>query len=228
MDTRVEIWDAPERIAAWIAATAPVGTAAAVDRIGPSPIFDTTEAAAIVRPVAQRFNEFTTGRRLAREALARLGCLAASLPPDPDRVPRWPKGFVGTISHADGLCVAVVGRARDLVGIGFDIEANVRLQPALASLICRSDETGLDETGRAADVTLVRFVAKEAFFKAYFPATRSFLDFQDVRVALDPVRGRFEAHLVDPDSPSLRGVRAFVGHFGILGSHVVAGIWIAR
>lgn len=219
---------AAERMAAWIAVTAPEGTAVAVDRIGPSAVFDAAEEAAIARAVARRRDEFTTGRRLAREALARLGCVAASLPPDPDRVPRWPEGFVGTISHSGGLCAALAGRARDLVGIGIDIEETARIRPGLASLICRPDETDLDAIGGVNDLILLRFVAKEAFFKAYFPATRAFLDFHDVRVAVDPASNRFEARLMRPSSPSLCGARAFVGRFAALGSHVVAGVWIDR
>jgi 4'-phosphopantetheinyl transferase EntD len=220
--------DAPERIAAWIAATAPEGTAVAADRIGPCAAFDAAEAAAIAQAVARRRDEFTTGRRLARAALARLGCVAAGLPPDRDRVPLWPEGFVGTISHSGGLCVALVGRARDLVGIGIDIEETARMRPEFASLICRPDETGLQEAGRVVDPVLLRFVAKEAFFQAYYPATRRFLDFHDVRVAVDPASDRFEARLMQPSSPSLRGSRAFAGRFAMLGSHLVAGVWIAR
>jgi 4'-phosphopantetheinyl transferase EntD len=223
-----DIGDAPNRIAAWITATTPQGTAVAVDRIGPSATFDAGEEAAIARAVASRRNEFTTGRRLAREALARLGCAATSLPADSDRVPRWPKGFVGTISHAGGLCIALVGCARDLVGIGVDIEATKRLQPGLTRLICRPDEIDLDETGDTVDPTLLRFVAKEAFYKAYFPTTRAFLGFQDVRVTVDPTSTRFEARLMQLTSPSLCGARAFMGSFATLGSHVVAVAWIAR
>jgi len=220
--------DAPKRIAAWIAATTPEGTAVAVDRIGPSAAFDAGEEAAIARAVARRRDEFTTGRRLAREALARLGCVATSLPPDSDRVPRWPEGFVGTISHAGGLCVALVGRARDLVGIGIDIEETARLQPGLTPLICRPDEIDLDETGGTVDQTLLRFVAKEAFFKAYFPTTRAFLGFQDVRVAVNPASDHFKARLMEPRRPSLYGARTFLGRFATLGSHIVAVAWIAR
>lgn len=143
-------------------------------------------------------------------------------------MPRWPEGFVGSISHASRLCVALVGRTSDLVGIGIDIEETAPIEPGLTFLICRPDETDLDETGGAVDPTLLRFVAKEAFFKAYFPASRGFLEFQDVRVVLDLTNNRFEARLMQPDSPSLSGVRTFVGHITTLGSHVAAGVWIAR
>jgi hypothetical protein len=100
--------DSPERVAAWIAATVPECAAVAIDHIRPSAACDAAAQEAIARAVARRRDEFTTGRRLAHEALARLGCVAASLPPDRDRVPRWPESFVGTISHSGSLCAALV------------------------------------------------------------------------------------------------------------------------
>jgi 4'-phosphopantetheinyl transferase EntD len=217
-----------KRIADWLAACAPNETAVVVDRIGQSAAFDAEEERAIARAITRRRDEFTTGRRLAREALSRLGCVAVGIPPDPDRVPRWPDGFVGTISHSGGLCAALVARVSNFVGIGIDIEETTRFQPGLTSLICRPDETHCDETNGVVDLTLLRFVAKEAFFKAYFPAIRTFLDFQDVRVSVNPTRDRFEAQLMKPNSPSLYGSRAFDGRFAAFGTHVVAAVWIDR
>ena len=221
-------YDAPEGIVAWVSAIAPDGTAFAVDRIGSSVPFDAAEEAAVAMAVDHRRDEFHTGRRLAREALAQLGCPATSLPPDGDRVPRWPTDFVGTISHSRELCVALVGRASQYVGIGIDIEKIARIEPGLEPLICRTDELELERTGWTVDQTSLRFVAKEAFFKAYFPATRTFLEFLDVRVVLDPASARFEALLMEPGSPSLYGSRAFAGHFATLGGHIAAAVWIPR
>ena len=102
------------------------------------------------------------------------------------------------------------------------------MQPGLASMICRPDETDISVVCGPVDPTLLRFVAKEAFFKAYFPGTRTFLDFQDVRVAIDWASGCFEARLMEPSKPSLRGSRVFVGRFAILGGYIVAGVWISR
>ncbi|MER9439203.1 4'-phosphopantetheinyl transferase superfamily protein [Mesorhizobium sp. M0618] len=218
----------PARIAAWIEARAPQQTAVAVDRIMPGRAFDTAEELPVARAVASRRDEFATGRRLAREALGRLGCAPASIPPDADRVPVWPEGFLGTISHAGGLCVAHVGRTCNLVGLGIDIESTSRLEPALATAICRIDEHTLDGTNEAINPFLLRFVAKEAFFKAYFPAARSFLEFHDVRVEIDSRRGLFEARLMHSDKPALEGARAFVGCFESFGTHVAAAVWIER
>lgn len=216
--------DRVQHVATWALATAPIGTAVAVDLIGPSAVVDVEERAAIAKAVRRRRAEFSTGRRLAREALARLGCSAVSLPPDPDRVPRWPYGYTGSISHSGELCVAVVGRTGDFAGIGLDIEEASRVQPDLAPLICRPDEVAGDFCQK--NDLLCRFVAKEAFFKAYFPSTRAFLDFQDVRITASHVDGRFTAELMKPWSPSLYDRRTFHGHFAVIGNYMAAGVWI--
>jgi 4'-phosphopantetheinyl transferase EntD len=223
-----DLCDVISSVSAWISQVAPGETAFAVDGIRPSAAFDAAEATVVARAVASRRDEFTTGRRLAREALERLGGVAVGLPPDSDRVPQWPDGFIGTISHSDRLCAALVGRTHDFLGIGFDIEKRIRIDSGLRLLICRPDEIELEKTRDFNDTTLLRFVAKEAFFKAYFPATRNFLDFLDIRVSLDLALDSFEATLMKPSSPSLNGSRTFVGHFAIIGSYLVAGVWIAR
>jgi 4'-phosphopantetheinyl transferase EntD len=217
-----------KRIAEWIATRAPTGTAVAVGLISPSTPFSPEEAAAIARAVPRRRAEFITGRRLAREALAQLGSLAVNLPPDGARLPQWPKGFVGTISHSDRLCVAHVGYSERLLGIGIDIEKIKPIEPALASIVCHPDEKNASADGEPIDPTLLRFVAKEAFFKAYFPVTRTFLDFKDVRVQIDQTSGTFEASLAEPSKPPLCGLRVFFGHITVLSEYILAGIWINR
>ena len=161
--------DAPADIAAWIAAAAPEGTAGAVDRISPSAPFDAAEEAAIARAVPRRRAEFATGRRLAREALARLGCLAASLPPDSAGMPQWPTGFVGTISHSGQLCVAVVGRAHNLLGIGIDVEEIGPMQPGLASMICRPDENDMGGILRACRPDAIALRREGGLLQSLFP-----------------------------------------------------------
>ncbi len=214
----------PARIAAWVRSVAPARVAVAVDRVGPAAAFDAAEAAVVARAGAGRRDTFATGRRLARAALAELGAMPGSLPADDDGVPRWPAGFMGSISHADGLCIAVAGQAGDLAGIGVDLERAERVVPALARRICRVDESN---PGDAA-VLALRFAAKEAVFKAYFLSTRCRLGFQDVHVAIAPASDRFEARLACAARPALGTRRAFDGRLARFGHHVVAGVCVAR
>jgi 4'-phosphopantetheinyl transferase EntD len=209
-------------IATWIAAHAPPGTAVAEGPIADGAPFDAAEAAAIAPAVERRRREFLTGRALARAALARLGCPPCSIPVGESRAPVWPDGFLGSISHSRSHCVAHVARSRDLLAVGIDIEAEAPLAPGLAALICRPDETG---EAPGLDPVLARFAAKEAFYKAYFPVARRFLDFHDVRV--DLAEGRFVAELV-ADKPALGARRTFEGRIARLAGHTVAALWIAR
>lgn len=216
----------PNQIAEWFDAYAPGGTAVAAGRIAPGYTFGPTEERAIAGAVSRRREEFITGRRLARAALERLGCEPREIPRDASFVPRWPEGFIGTISHGGCLCVAHVGRTRDFVGMGVDIEVALPLDPSLVRLICRPDEHVLDDVHRPCDMTIIRFAAKEAFFKSYFPAARTFLEFHDVYVDIDTDRGLFEAFLVAPDKPMLNGARAFTGRFERMGTYILAAAWI--
>ena len=218
--------DATTLIAAWIAAKAPASTSVAVGWVSTAASFSPAEAALVSRSVRSRRNEFATGRRLAREALAQLGCIARDLPPDSSRVPQWPEGFVGTISHSTGLCVALAARKSDFDGIGVDIEKLVSIDREMTTLICRQDENILDKYAVRENLAIFYFVAKEAFFKAYFPLSRVFIGFHDVRIDLDLPGGFFTARLVNAASPSLAGVRTFSGRIAVLGEYAVASVWI--
>jgi len=52
--------------------------------------------------IDKRLKEFTAGRNCCREALSRLNCRASpSILPDQRRAPRFPEGFIGSITHTD-------------------------------------------------------------------------------------------------------------------------------
>jgi 4'-phosphopantetheinyl transferase EntD len=169
--------------------------------------------------VASRRDEFHTGRRLARIALAELGCPSVSIPVGAARLPSWPERYLGSISHTRSICIAHVGRSRDMLGLGVDLEPDLPMTAIMAETICRADEA-MGTIGPT-----LNFVAKESFYKAYFPITRTFLEFHDVRVELDPDAGQFEAQLVSIDKPTIMGRRSFVGHSRIAGQFVAA-VWI--
>lgn len=162
-----------------------------------------------------RRREFLWGRHYAREALARLGVAAEALARTPDRSLRWPVGTVGSISHCHGFCVAAAARQRDIVALGLDVECATPLPSSLHASICTDAElaqaaTALGDTGRAAKLL---FSVKESVYKAYAPATRSFLRFLDVVVAIDGVRGCFVAEIINPALPDLLGRRELAGRF---------------
>jgi 4'-phosphopantetheinyl transferase EntD len=102
-----------------------------------------------------------------------------------DRTPIWPDGLVGSISHCDGFCGAVVARSSDLCGIGFDAETSSPLPDDVGRIIY-----GEEESSHFSDLPKLKgrdwgklaFSAKEAFYKCFFPLTRKALNFHHVQV----------------------------------------------
>jgi 4'-phosphopantetheinyl transferase EntD len=181
-----------------------------VDRAGAAcgPAF-AAEAAAVATARASRQEEFHRGRACARQALARFGVPPAAIPVGPGRVPLWPDGFVGSITHCPGFCAAAVARAAEVLALGIDAEPDQPLPEGVDSVVVRPEERSwLEAATTEADGALawdrLLFSAKEAAYKAWYPLTGRVLEFEEVSISLSPDRSSFAAAiLVDlpPDAP---------------------------
>lgn len=149
------------------------------------------EEGAVRRPAgprALRRAERRLGRLLAARALERLGVEDREVGRGVSGEPLWPEGVVGSIAHTGGRVLVAVGRAADgVVAVGVDVE---RTRPVDARLLRRVLAPG--EAPPACAGALGTFCAKEAVYKAQFPATGRFLGFADVRLAFGP-SGAFRA-----------------------------------
>src|SRR5688572_29041761 len=169
------------------------------------------EAALIRQAVLSRRQQFTAGRQLARQAWQALGRDAAPLLNDARRVPIWPSGLVGTITHTQTWCGAAVAFASDVSGLGADVEASTPLELALWERVCRPEEqTFLNARPEALRGLLAKgiFSAKESIYKALYPAVRIFLDFQGMSIALEVSDGErtAEAQAVGASPAPIHGV----------------------
>lgn len=142
-----------------------------------------------------RLAAFSSGRHAARVALRALG-----VPDQPvtrrDRVPVWPEGVVGSISHSRSLAVALVARRRRYQGVGVDLETRGRVTPRIAQRVLTTSERANlpDVAWRTA-----LFSAKESVYKAVNPIAGEHLAFADVEIALADAAGRvFAARAVRP------------------------------
>lgn len=150
------------------------------------------ELIAVERAVATRQREYATGRALARILLARLGRPGVALPPGPDRLPRWPEGYVGSITHCSTHVAVAVAEDARLRSIGCDVEPALALpREVVDRVLTRAERAALRGDEPWSDRLV--FCAKEAAYKAQFPLTRQLLDFQDVEVEVDWSRGSFRA-----------------------------------
>jgi 4'-phosphopantetheinyl transferase EntD len=152
---------------------------------GDASLLYSAEAEAIARAAPKRIGEFAAGRLCARAAMARFGVEEFALRAARDRRPLWPDTLVGSITHTQGFCAAVVGERAHFAGLGIDAERVDAVGSQLWPNICGPDELHwiaslpLQERGPAAALV---FCAKEAFYKCQYPPTGEWLSFSDLRI----------------------------------------------
>ena len=186
------------------------------------------EEAHIARAVDKRRHEFALGRTCARRALVQLGLPRTALPAHADRSVQWPAQALGSITHADGFCAAVAARRSDLRGLGIDAEVRGRVTPKLWSHIATEREIGwfqaTDSAAEANERATVLFSAKEAFYKAQYCITRTFVGFHEVELSFEGAQ--FQVRLVGEVARLFPEGARFPGNFALLGEHVLTGVVI--
>ncbi|MCY3841393.1 MAG: 4'-phosphopantetheinyl transferase superfamily protein [Gammaproteobacteria bacterium] len=132
-----------------------------------------------------RRREYSSGRRVARQALELLGIRDEAVTTH-GRMPVWPSGIAGSITHSRMLALAMVARKRDVAGIGVDLEVELRVTEQLSRrvLLDRERERPVD-----ADWRTMLFAAKEAVYKAVNPLVGEYLEFGDVEISASGAGG---------------------------------------
>ncbi len=209
----------PDRsLVAALEAVLPRRCALSVWEGGDDPGLFPIEAGAVERAVPSRRLEFARGRACARRALAAVGGAAGPIPVGPSREPVWPEGFVGAITHCDGMVAAVAARREDVSAIGLDGEVARPLRDEVRRLVVHPAEA-IGELGPLAGTLL--FSAKESIHKAVFPLEGVWLDFLDVRVELDRGGGLYRAMPAPDAKASSRSLDDLVGRFVVGERHLV-------
>lgn len=185
-----------------------------VDRLPP--------ALAAAHPKRQR--DYLLGRHCAASALVDAGYPAAAwLPAGQDKLPVWPAGWLGSISHSGRGAVAAVARQDSCELLGIDMEGLIERSTAtdISHLVASRDEFDLmPGLGIERGLALL-FSAKEALYKALFPKVRQFFDFTAAQaVALDD---RLVLALTVDWGPWPKGTRMPV-RFAFRGGHVFTAV----
>lgn len=172
----------------------------------------------VERAVDKRKREFRAGRNAAHALFGRLGIQHPHLLRGVQREPGWPEGWVGSISHTQGICVVVLAPTRYVMSVGLDVEQATPLDTELRNLICRPEELEQIqrlrvEYGMAPAYEKLIFSAKESVHKTYFPLNHHTLDFCDARIALDWPQQSFTAHILNPEPRPRNPIAQFKGKF---------------
>ena len=173
-----------------------------------------------------RLRQFSHGRACARAALEALGHGGAAVPVGASRAPVWPAGIVGSISHTHDWAAAAAAPASIASGLGLDIEDAGPLPAELRKLVCTTEENRwLDLQGDHGNLAKHIFCAKESLFKCVWPQLRTFIDFQQVRIVIDPASGRYAAQTATPE-PWSGMLERLTGRCGRWGRLVLASAWL--
>ena len=182
------------------------------------------EELAVSNAVQSRRLEFAAGRNLARRALASFGYADASLPANANRVPVWPRGVVGSITHTSSHAAAAVGSTADgIAAIGIDLEPAEDLDRDVWPLVLTPTEQHNIEncSGGLRDfLAKLHFSAKECTFKCQYTLSNQMLDFIDCELAFELDQQRFSATL-NRDCPPFKDGDTLTGVFR-MGSGLLA------
>ncbi|MCB1389358.1 MAG: 4'-phosphopantetheinyl transferase superfamily protein [Rhodobacteraceae bacterium] len=181
-------------------------------RVGVAPVGEVSlkpeERTSMAGARTARQAEFSAGRAAARLALGR----DVAIPMGEDRAPVWPAEVAGSISHAGGWALAVVGSGL----IGADLEMDEALPDEVRETVLRPEEQDVD--GRTARLI---FSAKECAYKAQFPVTRALFGFETFAIHLGD--GVFRA-VWQRDVAPFRAGQALEGRFARAGGFILTGI----
>jgi 4'-phosphopantetheinyl transferase EntD len=194
---------------------------------GEPPDLPANEAFSIAHAVPRRRLEFATGRDCARRAIAALGHARASIPRGPDRVPIWPDGLVGNITHTDDwVAAAVARRDQGFVAIGIDLEPAAALPSDLWASVCTPEEQGKLTVIRGMTPGLAArlvFCMKEAAFKCQYALSHAMLEFADLAIDVDAEAGTFAAKYHKAVPPFEVNDQLF-GRFAISAEHIASAV----
>ncbi len=213
-------------IRAAIARMLPEGVVASAGTIAdPVAPLAAAELASTGRMSPRRLQEFTAGRGHARSVLEQLGQRLPEVAVGPDRSPLWPAGFVGSISHAGDLVLAVAARSSALRAIGVDLEPAVPLDAELLQRVCRPEELARLATSAApSHRAKLIFSAKESVYKCIAPLTGAFLEFEDVEILFAAGERQFLAR-GHGGAAALLAPSTLAGAFVEAGGYWVTAAW---
>lgn len=171
----------------------------------------------IAHAVHKRQLEYSTVRWCARQALKRMHHAPVAVLNNHQHAPCWPAGLVGSMTHCDNYYAAALAWQTDYKAIGIDAEPHKPLPVGVLRRVSSEIEQGmlaqLIKNNPHIYWDTLLFSIKESIFKAWFPLTSQWLDFQQAAVTIDAKNQTFAVTLTAgcdwPPHRQLRGVWHF-------------------
>lgn len=146
------------------------------------PLFSVPFPSWLLPAEKRRRSEYLAGR-IAAQSLLKENNISNNLAHCKDRIPIWPEGWVGSISHTEQHAISVIAPEKSALYIGIDIEKlKPRLFKDVEHLFTTKDERKfLEKCDLDYDFALfVTFSAKESLYKAIYHKAKKPLDFESM------------------------------------------------
>jgi len=183
-----------------VLATAVIGPIDAEEPTGWGQIHLAEREFASTRPGRRRC-EFVAGRLALRAALHQVGWDGdGPLLPGSQGRPNMPPGFTASLTHKDGLAMAIAARSSGGWTLGIDCEVvGERERSAIARKVLRPQELERwHAEGAQWPALLEVFSTKEAIYKALHPHVPRYIGFEEAEVLAD---GEIRMHLASAEGP---------------------------
>ena len=183
----------------------------------------------LARAVDKRKAEFLAGRYCCKKALSSMGVSNFDVLVGENRAPQWPVGIKGAISHNSHHAMVAITRLPNVLGIGIDIESimSTKTMNDIKDAILRDAEHDLlyVPEARAVVVSSLIFSFKESFFKAAYPSTGFYFDFDAITIdKIDYENKRFYLTVKQDLNPQIRPGMKFEGIFDFVDEQVISMI----
>lgn len=178
------------------------------------------------RASEKRWRDFSAGRQCARDAICKMGQASLPILADNNRMPRWPKGIVGSITHCHEYCAAAVAYQSMYVGIGIDAERHRAIDDRLLRYISLPEERDhLASLPEDRNWRLLLFSAKESVYKTFYSIRLRRLRFHDVLICFDRKSSGFSARLAQNDQEDASLLLSFEGRFTVVNDLYLTASW---
>ncbi|WP_038344076.1 4'-phosphopantetheinyl transferase family protein [Acinetobacter sp. A47] len=131
---------------------------------------------------AKRLNEFFAGRILAQGIMQQHFACPIHLTSMQSKLPQWPKGLIGSISHSNEQVIVAISSRSEYLGIDIERIVESRFAEESAALILTPSEQRLWQAEiwqylNFREYLTVIFSLKESLYKAVYPVARNYIDF---------------------------------------------------
>lgn len=178
-----------------------------------------------LRMKTNRKQEFQAGRACARILLTDMGYINFPLLRGDYNEPIWPDTIVGSITHADGLCVVTIAKNTDFIGIGIDIEKFIDLESSILQSICTDHEIKYLSSVSEPKLVSVFFSIKESIFKCVNPILHRWIDFTEIHTTINPETNQFTCRHVNNDE-DMDIFSKISGKWSVIDEYVYTSAWI--